>query len=171
MDLSGLVNKNKNKVFSLAVIILALIIAFNIYKGQAGRAYSLKAQISEESKKSGILAGIAKLQEQIDSYRKLFIKKEASSLISDINNIAQEAGVNIISIKPSGEAVFPEYTKYIFNLSVIAPDYDKLAEFINKLEVYENVYIVDALDIQAPSYNKNKELKADLRVSAVAMIE
>lgn len=171
MDLVGLINKNKNKVFNTAVIILGLIIAFNIYNKQMSDIESLKVKISEEGKKNQVLDNISKLGEKVDSYRQLLAKKEASSSMSDINNIARDAGVKIASIKPSGEETLPEYTKYIFDLSVSAPDYDTLAKFINKIEAYQDIYIVDNFDIQSSSYNKDKVLNANLRISAVAMLE
>lgn len=171
MVLIDLVNKNKNKIFGLGIIILSLFIAFNIYKAQLAKVDSLKSMIIEESKKNNILSGIGQLAEEVDYYRKLLVKTELSLLMSDISNLAWESGVKIISIKPSGESTLPEYTKYNFELLVTSPNYDNLAGFINKVEVDKNVYIVDALSINSASYNKDRELKAGLRISAVAILD
>lgn len=171
MGLESLINKSKNKVFSIALIITSLFIASNIYKKQVADINSLKANIEEEEKKNRTLDNIGKLDAKIESYRRLLPRKEASSSINDINIIARNAGIKIMSIKPSGEELFSDYTKYIYDLTVSSPDYDSLARFINTLEVNQTVYMVDVLEIHSSSYNKEKELSADLRVSAVAMLE
>ncbi len=171
MDSVSLINKGKNKFFNIALIIIALVIAFNIYKKQVARLDSLKVTIAEEEKKNLTLNNIEKLNARINSYRQLLSKKESGSSINDINNIARNAGIKVTSIKPSGEDVFPDYTKYMFELTISSPDYDSLAKFINTLEVNQTVYMVDTLEIRSPSFNREKELNASLRVSAVAMLE
>lgn len=171
MDSVGLINKNKNKVFNIAIIIIAIIVSLNIYKKQLAKIDSLKASIAEEEKKNRTLDNIGKLDAKINSYRKLLPKKESGTSINDINNIARDTGIKIMSIKPSGEETFPDYTKYVFDLTISSPDYDSLAKFINTLEVNQAVYMIDVLDIRSASYNKEKELNANLRVSAVAMLE
>jgi len=171
MDLTGLINKNKNKVFNIALIILSLFIASKIYDDQSKKIDALKAGVIEEGKKNQALEGISKSKDKIDAYRRLLVKKDASSYMNDISGLARDAEVKILSIKPSGEEVLPEYTKYIFDLQVSSSDYDSLAKFVNSLEMHKTVYTADTLDIAASSYNKDKEIKADLRVSAVAMVE
>jgi len=171
MDISDFINKNKNSVFSLIIIIISLVIAFNIYIGQMAAADSLKFRIGEEGKKNEVLSGINKLEDEVNSYRKILVKKDASLFMSDINNFARETGVKVTSIKPSGEEALPEYTKYTFALSITSPDYDNLAEFINKLETYESVYIVEGMNIDTDSFGQDKELKAELSVSALAILD
>lgn len=171
MDSVSFINKNKNKVFNVVLIIVALFFAWNIYKKQIVKIDILKSDIIEEEKKNRALKIIGVLGGKVDSYRRLLVKKEVSFLMNDINNIAREAGVNIISIKPSGEEQQADYVKYNFDLTVSASDYDGLAKFINALEVNKSVYMVDVLEIRSNSYNREKELNANLRVSAVAMLE
>ena len=171
MGVESLINKNKNKVFNIVLIIIALIVASNIYKKQVADINSLKANIEEEEKKNQTLENIGKLDAEIESYRMLLAKKETNTYMNNINNIARDTGIKIMSIKPSGEEPSPDYIKYIYELTVSAPDYDRLARFINALEVNQTVYMIDIMDIRSSSYNKEKELNASLRVSAVAMIE
>ena len=171
MGLITLVNKHKNKIFNLVVVIIAIIIAFNIYKKQLEKIDSLKANIVEEEKKNRILDSIERSGARIDSYRRLLAKKETGSSMNDINNIARDSGIRIISIKPAGEDSFSDYIKYNYDLTISALDYDSLAQFVNALEVYRSVYIIDVLEVRAPSYSKDKELTANLRVSSVAMLE
>jgi len=171
MGLESLINKNKNKFFNIALIVISLIVASNIYKKQEEGINALKANIVEEEKRNKTLESIGKLDARIESYRILLAKKETSSYMNDINNIARDTGIKIMSIKPSGEESYSDYTKYIYELTVSSSDYDGLARFINTLEVNQTVYMIDILDIRSSSYNKEKELSANLRVSAVAMLE
>jgi hypothetical protein len=171
MGLESLIGKNKNKVFNIVLVIISLIFASNIYKKQIANINSLEANITEEEKKNRTLDNIGKLNSKIDAYRKLLPRKESDSSMNDINNIARNAGVKIMSNKTSGEESFPDYKKYIYDLAISSPDYDSLAKFINLLEVSQAVYMIDVLDLRSFSYNREKELNANLRVSAVAMIE
>ncbi len=170
MDLSAMLNKNKNKVFGLAIILLSFMVAYRIYEWQALQLKLLNDRIVEENKKNQVLTDISKLEGEVEVYRKLLTKNDASSMMSDINNIARDTGVKIISIRPSGENASPEYTKYMFDLSVEAPDYNTLAKFVNKLETFERVYLVEVSNIESPFYNKDKELRTNLRISAVVML-
>ncbi len=169
MDLIGLINNNKNKVFNIAVIILALIIALNIYKKQMANIESLKVKISEENKKNKVLEGLGKLENKISSYEELLPNKEVSFFMSEISSIVKDSGVKLTSIRPLAEEPYPEYTKYAFELTVNSPNYDLLAKFINKLEAYQSLYIIDNIDIGVLSYDQGGRLKATLHVSAVEM--
>ncbi|MDD3088234.1 MAG: type 4a pilus biogenesis protein PilO [Candidatus Omnitrophica bacterium] len=169
--MSGFINKGKNQIASIGVLILSLIIAFNIYKGKVAEVENLKSQIAEENKKNETLTVINKLSEDLSSYEKLLARRDTNLSMSDITNLASEEGVKVIAIKPSGQEETSEYVKLVFELSVTASDYDSLAGFVNKLESFESVYMVDRLDIDSPSYNNDKELKASLRVSAVAILK
>ncbi|OQB10981.1 MAG: Pilus assembly protein, PilO [Candidatus Omnitrophica bacterium ADurb.Bin205] len=171
MDLSGFINKGKNQIVSIGIIILSLVIASNIYKGKVEEIENLKSQIVEENKKNEALTAINRLSEDLISYEKLLPRRDTNLSMSDITTLARDEGVKIIAIKPSGQEESLEYVKLNFELSVTAPDYDSLASFINKLESFESVYMVDRLDIDSPSYNNDKELKAELRVSAVAILK
>lgn len=171
MSTSGQLGNNKNKILNIVLIGISLIIAFNIYKKQELNMNSLKANIVEEEKKNHALVNIGKLGAKIDAYKSLLPRRETSTFINDITTTAKNSGVAVLSIKPSGEESSPEYTKYIFDLTVNALDYDSLARFINNLEVHPTVYMIDILDIRSPSFNREKALNANLRVSTVAILE
>ncbi|MDD3987681.1 MAG: type 4a pilus biogenesis protein PilO, partial [Candidatus Omnitrophica bacterium] len=135
--MSGFINKGKNQIASIGVLILSLIIAFNIYKGKVAEVENLKSQIAEENKKNETLTVINKLSEDLSSYEKLLARRDTNLSMSDITNLASEEGVKVIAIKPSGQEETSEYVKLVFELSVTASDYDSLAGFVNKLESFE----------------------------------
>jgi len=169
MNLTGLINKNR--VISLGLIILFLVAAYNIYRSQAAKLDSLKTRIREEKNKNEILSNISYLSESIDSYRKLLIMKEPSTVMSDINTLARDCDLKINSIKPLGESSSAEFVKYNFELSILSPNYDNLAKFVNRLETYQNFYAVDAFSIDSTAYNKDRELKVNLRLSTTVMLD
>ncbi|MCX5707177.1 MAG: type 4a pilus biogenesis protein PilO [Candidatus Omnitrophica bacterium] len=173
MDLTGLFNKHKNKVMNIGIIIIALIVATNLYKKQLANTELLKVKISEEEKKNQILENIGQLDNKINSYRKLLVKREVSLVMSDISNLAKDTGVKIISIKPGEEEHLANYDKSIFDLTITVPNYDMLGGFINKVETYQNVYLVESTAIKGYSENNsdNKELTVNLRISSVAILK
>ncbi len=160
------VNKNKNKLFNLAVIIVAFMIASNIYKQQTKEMESLKSKNNMETTKNAVIENIGGLEKSINAYKNLLVKKDASSVINTISNIAKESGVKIISIRPAPEQRYPDYIKIPLNLVFSASDYHALSRFINEIESYQDVYVVEAAEIR--SQEQAKELAVNLTVSSIA---
>lgn len=169
-DLSELVSRNKNSLFALVIILFSLIIAYRIYEWQTAQLNSLNSKISEEKKKNIVLADIGNLESEFNVYKTLLAKHDSSMVMSDVNNIARDTGIKIISIRPLGESASDDYTKYKFVISIESPDYNSFAKFINRLETFERVYLVEDSNIESLSYNKDKELRANLRISTVAIL-
>jgi len=160
--------KYKNTVINIAIIILALVIASNIYKKQVNDLDSLKQKKEEEIKKCGVLENISNLEKKINSYKNTIPAKDANLVINAISNIARDSGVKILSIKPVAEQRQPDYINIPFDLTVSAANYHIIGELINRLETYQDIYKVDSLEIR--SDEKTNELTANLRVSAIGLI-
>lgn len=169
MEAMEFINKNKNALFNVVLILLALFISNKIYKSQRQTMESLREQTREESKKNEVLQGIRSLEENFGLYKKLLPDKDAASAINTFGNIAKESSINIVSIKPYPEQKFAEYIKIPFELSVSSPDYHRLGRFISRIESHRDVYMVDSLSINAG--NQPKELNASLKVSAIILIK
>ena len=166
MKLIPFINKNKNKLFNLAVLIIAFIIASNIYKYQTKKLEALKKRSDMEKRKNAVIENISGLEKSIDAYKNFLVKKDASSVINTISNIAKESRIRIISIRPTSEHRYPDYIKLPFDLSFTAPNYHTLAGFISKIETYQDVYVVEAIEIR--SQEQANELAVNLTVSSVA---
>lgn len=164
MELKALADKNK--ILNLAVIIVAFIIAGNIYKQQTKDIESLKSKNNMETKKNAVIENISKLEKSISAYKNFLAKKDASSVINTISNIAKESGVKIASVRPLAEQRYPDYIKSPFSLALSAPNYDSLGRFISKIESYQDVYMVEA--IEARFHEQAKELTVNLTVSSIA---
>jgi Tfp pilus assembly protein PilO len=166
-----LIDKYRNKAVNIAIIIVFLLIAVNLYKGSLNRVASLKAKISEENKKDAELEKINQLKKKITGYKGLLNRKEASLVMDDISAIARGAGVEILSVKPpQKELPSAEYTKDVFEVSLNAPGYDSLAKFVNGVESSGNVYTVDTISINYQTGPNKKGLTANVRISSVSAI-
>ena len=166
-----LIDKYRNKAVNIAIVIVFLLIAVNIYKGSLNRVASLKARISEENKKSAELEKINQLQKKIRGYKGLLSSKEASLVMDDISAIAKGAGVEILTVKPpQKELSSVDYAKDVFEVSLNAPAYDSLARFINRIESSSNVYTVDTISINSQAGADKKGLTAHIKISSVSAI-
>ncbi len=168
MAQAELINKYKDMLINAGIIIVALIIAFNVYNGGSSNVESLRIKISEEEKKNIELDKIGKLEKKIAAYRTLLAEREASAVMSDISAIAKDAEVEVLSVKPSQKESRDNYNKAIFEVTVNAGGYDQLAKFINLVEAYENVYMVENIDINSQPELGKAELKASLSISSVS---
>jgi len=163
------IDKYKNTIINIAVVIVGLIIALNIYQGGLGRIKSMEAKISEEENKNRELEKISQLESKKNSYKELFSKQEANSVMADISKIAKAANVSVVSVKPLAKESSADYSKDIFEITVNASSYDNLAEFINAIESYNNVYIVEGLKISIQEGIAKKGLAANLLISSVTI--
>lgn len=168
MDLIAQFEKYKNKVVNIIIIIIALSVANNVYKSYSTKIGALKTKISDEEKKTSELEKVSQVQKKINSYKMLLVHREANLVLSDISGIAKEAKAKVLSIRPANKESTTDYTKYIYDVSISAPDYDALAEFVNSLEDYKSIYIIESITISSsPELGKN-ELMVNLSISSVA---
>jgi len=163
---------NKNSILNIAIIILAIIFAFNIYKGQNITLEWLKQKRDTELKKNEVLGDIGQLENAMNSYKKFF-NRDSSQVINILNNIARDSSVKIISIKPQPEVISTIYINYPFNLSLSVDNYHALGRFVSRIESYSNVYVVEKVEVKpsskASKADKESRLNVDLRVSAVSL--
>ena len=168
MEALELLSKHKNKIVNIGVIIVALIIAYNIYQKQLISIESLEAKKSMELKINGVLSEMNLMNKKLDAYNKLLALKDVGEALNTISNLAKGANINIASIKPSAEQKFPEYIKYPFDLNLTAASYHDLAKFISRIENSRDVYLVEGLDMKFTKGQKG--LSVILRISAITAI-
>ncbi|MDO8662290.1 MAG: type 4a pilus biogenesis protein PilO [Candidatus Omnitrophota bacterium] len=168
MAQSGQTDKYRNMLINAAIITVTLIIAYNLYQASLSQAQSLKAKISEEEKKNIELEKMGKLEKRIAAYRSLLVVRETSAVMSDISDIAKETKVKVLSVKPSQKESAADYAKAIFEVTLNAGGYDQLAKFINAIEAYENVYMVEGMDISSQPGLDQSGLTVNLRISSVS---
>ncbi len=175
MEKTELFEKHKNKVLNFGVIILALFIAFQIYKSADQRLNSLIQQKDDELKKNKAAEEIAAFERKIEGYKKIFVKEDVGSVIDTISNIAKNCAIKIVSIKPGNEEAYPDYIKSAFLITVSAPDYHSLGNFISQIESYKDIYTVDEVNIASAEINQplesiNTNLNVNLKISTIAYL-
>lgn len=165
MELSALTHKQKTNILNIALIILALIISLNIYKKQVKEIESIKAQKEVEIKKNKVLQEISQLEKRLVLYKNLLPKKDPSSVINNINNIAKESAIKIVSIRPAAEQKYPDYIIFPFDLVIKVANYHALGKFISRVESYTDVYMVEVANIRT-EYGA-KGLTVNLTISSI----
>jgi Tfp pilus assembly protein PilO len=167
VELVGLITKQKNRIADIAIILLTIIIMSNIYKSQAKAIKSVRDKIDAETQRYEVLGNMDKSNRIISAYNTLINTKDISLAINNISNIARDAKINILFIKPAATEEYPAYTKSPFNMVMSAASYHEIGRFINKLESHPDIYFVDSIIIKpkeiigkgsAKEYNLNAEL-------------
>lgn len=168
MDFKNLITKYKNNILNIAIIILALILAINIYKRQARLIASLVERKNSAIKKNEVLMDIEQLEKKFISYKSVINNKDISSVINTLTNIAGDSAINIISLKPQKQEERPDYVRYPFNLTVESPDYHSLARFIAKIENSTDIYIIENISIsKVKEAGKKSPLTTELKLSTI----
>jgi len=171
MEGLDLINKNKNYIINAVVILVAVFIAFNIFQAQSKSLVVLKSQKEIEEKKNAVLSDIASLEKKITFYKSVVNRKEISSIISRIGNIAKESGVNLITIAPGASVERKTLLeRYSFRVDIEADNYHLVGDFVSRLENSSDIYIVDSVRIRSDDSEdkvKAKKILADLIVTTV----
>ena len=173
MEKMELLEKNKNKIINFGIIFLALFISLQIYKSDEQQIHALIREKSDEQKKNSVTEEVAVLEKKIEGYKKVFAKKDMSSVVEAISTIAKSNGVNIVSIKPIREEANADYVKSTFLIAVSSPDYHSLGNFISQIEASKDVYMVSEVSVRLADSRKstesiNTELSVNLRISTIA---
>lgn len=159
MELEDYLNKYKNLILNIAIIICAFIIASNIYKAQDKEINRLKENKESEVKKNSILDSIKSSDKRLKGYKNFLNKKDISLSIDNIGAIAKDSNARITSIKPEAEQSFPLYIKHTFMMSVSISDYGTLGKFISKLESSRDVYMIESIGISSRLEGADKVMK------------
>jgi len=130
------------------VAIGTLFFVVNLYGGQNRKIELLRANRDTEIKKNEVLVSIANFEKKMNSYKKLFNKRDISAVINTISNMAKDSNVKIISMKPRQEENFPAYLKYPFDIVIGVDSYHVIAKFISKIENHPDVFFIDRFEIK-----------------------
>ena len=173
MEKIELLERNKNKILNFGIIILALFIAFQIYRSVDQRINTLAAKKNDELKKDRVMDEIASLEKKIEGYKKVFARKDMSSIVEVISSIAKGSSVKIISIKPIGEEAGADFIKASFLITVSSPDYHSLGNFISQIEADKDIYMIGEASINSPDSKHviegaSTDLSANLKISTIS---
>jgi len=163
--------KNKSKILNIGIILLAVFVAFHVYRLGEEQANVLLQQKDQELKKNSALEDITRLERKMNMYKNVLVKKDLSAVMDTVSAIAKKSSVKIVSVKPSESESAPAYIKSSFNLVINAPNYHSLGSFIGQVENYKDIYIVEDVNITLADPNKpGAGLNVNLRISTIAYL-
>ncbi|MFH1190914.1 MAG: type 4a pilus biogenesis protein PilO [Candidatus Omnitrophota bacterium] len=142
-------NKNKNKIINIGVIILVIIIVFQLFRSTNSQIISLVQQQNNELEKNKALEEIAVLEKKAELYKRMFVKKDLASIMDTISSIAKHSLVKIISVKPHAEEARGGYLNFSFLITLNAPSYHALGDFISKIENHKDIYLVSEIGVNS----------------------
>jgi Tfp pilus assembly protein PilO len=175
LDLGSFITKHKNRIFNLLIILVALYFSMHIYRKQIDETTRLTTDKDEETEKNAVLGSIKEIERRFGDYKRCINNKDIATIINTLTNLAQAAGVKVISLRPLTEQTNPLYIKYPFDLKIEAKDYHILGKFISRLESHPNIYNVESLKIRPlPRTPENPEagrLSAELALSTFLVVK
>ncbi len=170
MDINDIINY-RNKGLNIAIVILAMAIAFNMYKKQVVVIESLKHAKEMEIKKGTTLEGINELEKRVKLYKDFANKKDPLALIKTFNKLARLIEVNVVSLKPDKSQEFPLYQKYPYNISLTSKNFNQLGKFISGVESSPEIFVINSAVIRpigpVGEDSPNDCLSLDLIVSTI----
>ncbi|MFA5093445.1 MAG: type 4a pilus biogenesis protein PilO [Candidatus Omnitrophota bacterium] len=168
MEILDLFEKNKNKILNFGVLAVAFFIAWQIWQGADQKVAVLNQQKADELNKNTAMVEIAGFEKKIDGYKKIFTKKDVGSVMDTISSIAKNCLVKIVSIKPGEEKVYSDYIKSSFMVSISAPGYHALGNFISQIENFKDIYIVDEVNVTSNTNQAVENLNVNLKISTIS---
>ena len=175
MEKFELTSEKKNQILNLGILLLALFFAFKIFQAAQVEIDKLVGQKQSELKKNQVAENILNLEETLESYKKVFVKKDISSVMDTVSNIARSCNVKVVSIKPGREDATKDYLKSSFILVVNIPNYHALGEFVSKIESQKDIYLVDVINIDASGVDQSRNtvginLTVNLTMSTISYL-
>jgi hypothetical protein len=169
------IERNKNKIINFAIIILALIVAFQFYRSANDKVGALNLQKNDELEKNKVVEKIVNLEKRAEAYKKVFVKKDLASVMDTISGIAKNTSIKIISVKPSVEEVLDNYLKSSFLITLSSPGYHALGDFISKVENNNDVFLVSDMSISSAVANPDPSvatvnLNVNLKINTISYL-
>ena len=163
MEFIDLIEKHKSNAANIAVIIISLIVANRIYSMQNANTAAINEKIKTESSRNTVLADISRSEKQMGAIKKLVNKKDMNSIVGNLQTIARDSLITIVSLKPQVEKPLADSTRYPYNLSITGT-YHKIGKFISKLESSPDIYMIENMNFRTSSDAKDKDKKELLQV-------
>lgn len=165
--------KNKTALLSIAIFLVACLVGHNfIYKPGTKKDSSIRLEISTQEEVNRLLSEIQQLQQNVLSLQqRQAAEPNTDWLLSSITKIAKECDVKISSIQPKSSVPKGRYAIVTCQLSTEST-YNRLGEFIGKLESSKEFIKVDSLNVKpvgvSPAQTKGLEVpfKEDVMVRA-----
>ena len=167
-----------NQIVSVGVLIIAGFVAVNIYQRQAAKISQLQQIHNEQELKNQLLLSIAETKSRAQLYKQGFKAKDSREIINIITEIAQGAGVKIISLRPLERSSTDDkdkiYDKVLFKLDIQVEGYHQLGGFISRLENSPTIFIIESIQVDkllTARAGQVKSLQVALVISELSFID
>lgn len=167
MASASIVDKIKLNLLNVVILILAVIIAFKVYKNKESGIFVLKEQMETEGKKNNVLIEISALEQKLAYLNKNVNIKTPNSLLDKIGDLAKTSGVKISRIIPQKEIAMGVYTKYPFELTLSVGSYHAVAKFISLLENSLDIFMIENLVISNRVGEEDNSIAVKLTVYTI----
>ena len=109
----------------------------------------LAGQVTAESHKEEALSRIVDLEKKVKDYDKYFAKADDSSwLIENVNRLAKESGVSLVSMTPQQAETGESFGKLVLRVEARC-GYHELGKFASKIE--SGAYFIKISEVSAQS--------------------
>lgn len=169
MTQDEMIAKYKNVIINAIIIIIAIIISSKIYSAKDLEIKTLEENKGIELKKNETMIGISKLQKEFSKYKKYINKKDSSSILDDLRNLANECSVEIGSISPGQGKESNLFKQLSYDLKLKTSSYHNIGEFIAKLESHNDIFSVESISISVEQAKESAPeiITFDMKINTV----
>ena len=169
MDASVFLQKNKNAILNVAILVLALIISIKIYQNQDAQIAALKIQKQSEAENNIVFKNLTQLDNKINTYKRSFKIRNSGEVMNTIGEIAKSSGLKIDSIRPLGDIAGDDYVRIPVSVAMKAKNFNQVGKFMSKLESHPAFFTVDSFRVGPNSDGKG--LALNFAVSAIRVAD
>ncbi|MEW6188682.1 MAG: type 4a pilus biogenesis protein PilO [Actinomycetota bacterium] len=171
----------KHRIMTVGIFAILLVVAFFLlaWLPQQNRKAQIRKQMEEERKKQETAKATlsrlkaakeesAQIEAKLLSLSKRIPKEpELPSLIIELQDIATQAGIDFISIKPSVLSPKESFSEIPLSINITGGFFD-VVDFLYRLEGLSREIKVNAVNISVKEY---PELSVDISASAFTLIK
>lgn len=167
-----LVERNKNLIVNIGIVVIALFIAWHLHNSANSQINNLVQQQESELEKNKVAQDIAALEQKSEKYKNTFVKKDLAEIMDILTGITKNTQVRILSVKPVAEEATENYRISSFLITLKATNFHALAEFISRVESYKDIYLINEVGISSTAVQPsgpgdNTDLAVTLKINTV----
>jgi len=149
-------DKKKAIIIAAAITLVTFLICSNIIKLHARKGNNIRQKVEDQSQRIALRTDIEKIEKIQQEYGKYFYDIiDQQALRSIISDLAGEADISIVSIKPLNRQRIGSVLKESLDIS-LSCTYNQLGIFISKIENLKNITKIESLLIKGISDFKSQ---------------
>ena len=142
-------DKKKAIIIVAAITLVTFLICSNIIKLHARKRNNIRQKVEDQSQKIALRMDIEKIEKIQQEYVKYFYDNiDQQALRSIISDLAEEADISIVSIKPLGRERIGSVSKESLDIS-LRGTYNQLGVFVSKIENLKNITKIESLTAES----------------------